>query len=242
MSASSSSAIGVKRGTGPSDDRKKRNVVISGFEKKGGFTKRVAEELELGILKVACPRGEPLVEGSESFKAYKYQYKRLCTHFRQNGSLAKKLACGELPAERVAAMDDEALMADTQRSEREQFRQEGLQEALGLVAEDSAHWTPTDNYTCPKCDHVRCIYIQTFKGSHSYDDNNQEPAITIRCTDCKYLWKEDEQEGGRLATGSFLINDRAIEDVSKKKDAEAPSLWHEEKGRREPTWLLPASS
>ncbi|CAK9009038.1 unnamed protein product [Durusdinium trenchii] len=47
------------------------------------------------------------------------------------------------------------------------------------------------------------VYIQSFKGFHSHDDNNQEPVITIRCTSCKHLWKEDEVEGGRMAAGSF---------------------------------------
>ena len=103
-----------------------------------------------------------------------------------------RLANHELEAAAVATMDDDALMADEQRSEREQFQQEGLQEALGMTVEESAHWTPSNTYTCPRCDGLQCIYIQTFKGLHQYDDNMQEPAITIRCITCKHLWKEPQ--------------------------------------------------
>lgn len=227
---------------------KKREVVIQGFEKKAGLSKRLAEELEKGVLQVACPNGELLLEGSENFKIYKSQYKRLCTHIRQNKDLVIRLANHELEAAAVATMDDDALMADEQRSVREQFRQEGLQEALGMTAEDSAHWTPSNNYTCPRCDGLQCIYIQTFKGSHQYDDNVQEPAITIRCINCKHLWKEDEVEGGRLAAGAFVIEPSVpLEDASTKSETDhqpdqSPSLWHEGEGRKAPTWLLPASA
>jgi len=248
----------LQKGTAPtrpnSGDDSKRLVVVQGFEKKSGLGKRVSEELERGVLEVACPNGERLAEGSENFKAYKSQYKRLCTHLRQNANLVKRLASGELAAKRVAAMGDEALMAESQRSELEQIRQENLHDALGITAEDSAHWTPSDNYTCPRCGSVECIYIQTIKGSHSYDDNNQEPTITIRCTACKHLWKEDEVEIGGNAAGSFAIEEpktlpKPADGVAgsatggavpAKAPTETPSLWHETERQRAPTWLLPA--
>ena len=63
-----------------------------------------------------------------------------------------RLANHDLEAAAVATMDDDALMADEQRSEREQFQQEGLQEALGMTVEESAYWTPYNTYTCPRCD------------------------------------------------------------------------------------------
>lgn len=193
-------------------------------------------------MQVACPKGEALAEGSEAFKTYKNQYKRLCTHFRRNPSLVKRISAGNLDAEKLAAMEDRELMAEEQKHDLEQFRQEGLQEALGMVAEDSAHWTPSDNYTCPRCECVKCIYIQTFNGAHGYDDNNKEPAITIRCTSCKHLWKEEEVEGGRSAAGAFSIEqpDSSAPYASSRRQAEAPALWHETAGRKEPTWLLPA--
>ena len=46
----------------------KRQVVIEGFDKKG-LGKRLAEELERGMLSVACPQGEALKEGTEQYKA-----------------------------------------------------------------------------------------------------------------------------------------------------------------------------
>jgi len=247
MTASSSSTGGTRKR--PHDDSRIRGVVVEGFLKKSGLDKRIAEGLERGVVKVVCPQGEPLSEGSEAYKAYKNQYKRLCTHLRRNGALARRLAGGELKAEQVAGLSDEALMADAQRSEREQFRHEGLQEALGIIAEDTAHWTPSDNFNCPTCESARCIYISTFRGSHGYDDNNQEPAITIRCTECKHLWKEDEVEGGRLAAGSFKIDGQAASNVDtternkavgSKDPVEKPAIWHEDADRRPPTWLLPA--
>lgn len=231
--------------------------MVQGFEKKG-CQKRVAEALERGVLHVACPNGEPLAEGSESYKVYKNQYKRLCTHLRRNGGLARRLASGELAPERAAAMADDALMCEEQRSELAQFRQESLHEALAVTAEDSAHWTPSENYTCPRCECSRCVYIQTFKGSHGYDDNNQELVMTIRCTDCKYLWKEDEVEGGRNAAGTFVLVEPTAAapqaasagssadagpsaEQPPRSRAEAPTIWGEAEGRRPPTWLLPAS-
>ncbi|CAJ1349547.1 unnamed protein product [Effrenium voratum] len=212
----------------------KRKVVIQGFDKKSGLGQSLAEALERGMLKVACPKGESL--NGEQYKAYKYQYKRLCTHLRRNGSLAEKLRSGELDPEQVASLQDEALMAESQKSELQQFRQESLQEALGITAEDSAHWTPSDQFACPRCECNKCVYIQSFKGFHSHDDNNQEPVITIRCTSCKHLWKEDEVEGGRMAAGSF----EDCNGVVKTERSEAPAIWGGE-DRAEP-WLLPASS
>eukprot|EP00933_Yihiella_yeosuensis_P031334 TRINITY_DN24898_c0_g2_i1.p1 TRINITY_DN24898_c0_g2~~TRINITY_DN24898_c0_g2_i1.p1 ORF type:complete len:256 (-),score=42.93 TRINITY_DN24898_c0_g2_i1:82-849(-) len=224
---------------------KTRQVVIQGFESKSGLGKRVAEELEEGILQVACPEGEALAEGTEQYKVYKNQYKRLCTHMRRNPALLRRLADGELKAKDVASMDDKVLMADTQKSELEQFRQEGLKEVLGQQAEESAHWTPSDQFVCPRCDCVKCVYIQLFKGFHSHDDNNQEPVITIRCTACLYLWKEDEVEGGRMAAGTLTTEEtketpygKVAEPGSRVK--EAPAIWAETDRSREPTWMLPS--
>lgn len=235
------SAAGNGLGVGP--DRKKREVVIEGFQKKSGLNKSIAEGLEAGMFKAACPNGEPLAEGSESFKAYKNQYKRLCTHLRQNKSLAQRLTSGDVPAEHAASMADDELMAEKHRNERDQLKQESLQEALGPVAEDSAHWTPSSDYTCPDCESTQCLYIQWFKGSHSYDDNNMEPVICVRCVDCKRLWKEDEVEGGRLAAGSFEGNAQQVMSTSAAASAKsgAPAIWGESQARKAPTWLLPAS-
>merc|ERR1712224_257267 len=85
------------------------------------------------------------------------------------------------------------LMGEVQRREREKHKQEGLQEALAVAAEDSPHWTPTEAYECPQCKSVNCLYLMTVKTMHAFDDNNwSEPALTVRCVDCKYLWREDE--------------------------------------------------
>eukprot|EP00434_Breviolum_minutum_P004123 symbB.v1.2.003633.t2/scaffold203.1/size271217/25 len=202
-------------------DAEKRQVVIQGFDKKSGLGKRLAEEIERGMLK-----------GSEQYKVYKFQYKRLCTHLRRNSVLAEKLRSGELQAEQLASMGDEALMAEAQKNELQQFRQEitheSLQEALGITAEESAHWTPSDNFACPRCDCDKCVYIQSFKGFHSHDDNNQEPVITIRCTACGHLWREDEVEGGRMAAGNFQGGaDTSVARPEKRsrKAPPAPSIW-----------------
>lgn len=186
------------------DDTKKREVLIQGFEKKFELGRAIAEDLECGIWRIACPNMEPLQEGSDSFKEYKSQYKRLCTHLRRSGgSLARRLANGEVRAELVASMADEALMADSQRTELEQFRQENLHEAMGVV--ETAHWTPSAEFTCPACEKTDCIYLQSYNGSHAFDDNNREPAITLRCLGCKHLWKEEEIDGGRMALGDFAV-------------------------------------
>lgn len=226
----------------PKVEDPKRQVVIDGFEKKSGLSKRVAADLERGIFEVACPAGsEKLKEGSESFKVYKNQYKRLCTHLRQNTALAKRIAAGDLRADKVAAMDDEALMGESQKKDLEQFRQESLQEALAVTAEDAAHWTPSDNYSCPRCESTKCAYIQSFKGYHGYDDNNQEPAITIRCMDCKHLWLEDEVDGGRQAAGSSaVVEEGALQ--AETAAIERPSIWADKQGTQVRDWLLPASS
>merc|ERR1719291_1142044 len=243
-------------------DGAKRRVVVDGFEKKAGVKRKVAEDLERGLHGVACPGGEPLADGSAAFKDYKTQYKRLCTHIRQNGSLATRLSSGELAGERLAAMSDEDLMAKEQRSELMQFRQEALQEALGIAAEDSGHWTPSDNYACPRCESEKCIYLQSFKGSHQYDDNNIEPVITIRCTACMHLWKEDDQEGGRLASGSLIVKDTEPPQAPPEprarqqsegatallgqareaagSDGSGPAIWRAEGLHR--SWLLPNAS
>eukprot|EP00930_Biecheleria_cincta_P091883 TRINITY_DN81568_c0_g1_i1.p1 TRINITY_DN81568_c0_g1~~TRINITY_DN81568_c0_g1_i1.p1 ORF type:complete len:285 (-),score=73.86 TRINITY_DN81568_c0_g1_i1:5-859(-) len=252
-SSAASSKPGLRtRTAAASSDSKKREVVIQGFEKRAGLGKRVAEELERGILKVACPRGEPLAD--EAYKAYKYQYKRLCTHFLRNSHLAQKLGRGELQAAEIAAMADEALMGDSQKSELQQFRQESLHEALAIEAEHSAHWTPSDQFECPKCQETKCVYIQIDTGFHSHDDNNKEPGITIRCTSCKHLWKEDEVEGGRMAAGSFVHEDElpkkaqeaastgtAEQAASAARPSEGPAIWEDGKERLR-SWLLPASS
>lgn len=227
----------------PKTDEAKREVVVRSFQ-KAGLGKRIAEELEKGVLKVACPRGEPLSEGSDSYKAYKNQFKRICTHLRQNDTLARRLASGELPASGIALMDDEALMAEKHRNELEQLRQDNLQEALGISADDTAHWTHSDNYDCPRCESNRCVYIQSFKGFHSQDDNNQEPVITIRCTVCRHLWKEDEEGGGRLAAGSFVHEEPAKGPTSScpsdsGRKPEAPAIWAGVEGREALNWLLP---
>lgn len=221
-------------------DAEKRQVVIQGFDKKSGLGKRLATEIERGMLKVACPKGESLAEGSEHYKAYKFQYKRLCTHLRRNNVLSEKLKTGELQAEQLASMADETLMAESQKEELQQFRQENLQEALGITAEDFAHWTPSDNFACPRCECDKCVYIQSFKGFHSHDDNNQEPVITIRCTACKHLWKEDEVEGGRMAAGNFeaAADPSVARPESRSKATEAPSIWGDETPAE--SWLLPA--
>ena len=104
-----------------------------------------------------------------------------------------RLANHELEAAAVATMDDDALMADEQRSERTRaIPARKPARGIGMTVEESAHWTPSNTYTCPRCDGLQCIYIQTFKGLHQYDDNMQEPAITIRCITCKHLWKEPQ--------------------------------------------------
>ncbi|CAE8637183.1 unnamed protein product [Polarella glacialis] len=229
-------------------DANKREVVVSGFQKKAGLGKRVAEELELGVFKIACPAGEPLADKSDNYKTYKYQYKRICTHLGRNSSLVQRLVDGQLPAENLPAMDDEALMADVQKNELQQFRQEGLHEALGITAEDSAHWTPSSNYTCPRCENTKCVYITVVKGFHSHDDNNQEPVITIRCTECKHLWKEDEVEGGRVCAGGFVqevaskvADNRLSASVASGTEARSrPAIWDQARSR-DPNWMLPST-
>jgi len=216
------------------DDEGKRKVVRQGFEKKAGLDQHIAELLEVGIHRVACPNGELLVEGSDCYKEYKTQYKRLSTHLRQNASLAKRLKGGDLVAEQLASMGDQDLMADTQKNEISQFQQEGLKEALGISMEDTAHWTPSSFYSCPisECGSSDCLYIQTFKGGHGYDDNNIEPAITVRCRACKHLWKEDEVDGGRLAAGS---DDSKVAGELLATSAEQPELWTQSGPRKAET-------
>jgi len=251
-------------GAATAADAKKREVVVLGFEKKG-LKRRAAEELERGIFQLCCPAGEALDEGGERFKAYKIQYKRFCTHLRRNSAIADRLAHGKVSGGALAAMDDEALMADAQRHEREQFRQEALREALGASAEDSAHWTPSDQFVCPRCESTRCVYIEMFTGSTGYDDNNREPTITIRCAVCKHLWKEDEVDGGRLAaglvdgaappggseTGGAAVPTGVAAAVAGARETApaaakqklgpppAPAIWGEGEGRKAPTWELP---
>lgn len=223
----------------PSDaDRSKRDVVVQGFERKAGLGKQTAEALERGLLRVACPLGGGLTK--ESCKEYTRQYKRLCTHLRQNPSLGKRLESGELQAESVAGLHDDELMPESHKKEREQFRQENLHEALGEAAEDSAHWTPSESFSCPRCKSDKCLYIQWNNGAHSYDDNNKEPALTLRCMDCKNLWREDEVEGGgRAAAGAFdAAADVAVLSSAVPPEEKRPALWD----RSGETWLLPASS
>lgn len=225
-------------------DAKKRAVVVSGFVKKG-LTKRLAEELEQGISDLVCPNAEPLLEGSSNYKEYKSQYKRLCTHIRQNPSLSEQLRNGVLAATRIAGMADEALMGESQRSEIEKHRLENLNDALGITPEDSAHWTHTTNFTCPSCEGTNCLYIQTFKGQHSFDDK-EELTITVRCVGCRLLWKEDEVDGGRVAVGQSAIQDLDLitsktEQVAKKqRHGDVPSIWGD--GTEKASWLLPAST
>lgn len=212
-------------------------MVRQALEKKTGLGRRLAEQIEHSIFKVACPRNEALAEGSENFKEYRNQFKRLSTHLRQNDSISKRLKTGSLQPEQLASMSDQDLLPETRKEEFSQFEREALKEALGVSAEDTAHWTPSRGYTCPLCEATDCLYIQTFKGGHSYDDNNIEPAITVRCRSCRHLWKEDEVEGGRMAAGSE--GSRVAADLQANSE-EKPEVWKEEKGRKEPTWLLPA--
>eukprot|EP00929_Paragymnodinium_shiwhaense_P007250 TRINITY_DN111186_c0_g1_i1.p1 TRINITY_DN111186_c0_g1~~TRINITY_DN111186_c0_g1_i1.p1 ORF type:complete len:317 (-),score=70.65 TRINITY_DN111186_c0_g1_i1:44-994(-) len=244
------------------EDRKRRELVIQGFERKSGLGKRTAEALERGVFKVACPNGEAL-SNKDTFKEYSRQYKRLCTHLRQNATLGERLNAGDLSGEAVAAMEDEALLSEALRSERDQFRQEGLQEAMGLAAEQFGQWTPSDDWECPVCHNTKCVYLQIVRGFHSYDDNNQEPVITIRCTECKHLWKEDEVEGGRGAAGTFVLDggdapaaakvgaaDEQASMVAVPSDKKEPALAMEEVtlhhkapliwGKTGETWMLPA--
>merc|ERR1740121_669180 len=124
-------------------------------------------------------------------------------------------------------------MADAQREQISQFREEGKREAEAVKAEDTGHWTPSAHFTCPRgCKGNQCLYIQTFKGGHGYDDNNIEPAITIRCKDCRHLWKEDEVEGGaRLAAGSeqSTVAGELLASSDKK-----PEIWRETNDRKTP--------
>ena len=74
----------------------------------------------------------------------------------------------------------------------------------------------------------------------------QEPTITIRCLTCKHLWKEDEEEGGRLAAGALVIEPFVpLEQASTKSDRQTDhrpdqslSLWHEGEGRKAVAFLL----
>jgi len=212
-------------------------VVRQGFEKKADLGKSIADAIEGGILRVACPKGEPLSDGSDQFKEYKAQYKRLSTHLRQNKSLAKRLKSGELSAAGMATMADKDLMNDSQRKEIEQFAQEGLREALGEKAEDTSHWTPTKEYVCPQCESGDCLYIQNFSNCHGYDDKEIDAAITVRCKECQHLWKEDGVDGGRLAAG--------CEGAESGKEllatsTEEPEIWRDDINRKKPTWMLPA--
>lgn len=218
-------------------DLKKREVVKQGLEKKSGLSQKIAEELEQGIFKVACPNGEPLNEGNEHFKEYKAQYKRISTHLRRNSSLLKRLKSGDLPAAGMAAMPDKELMADEQLEEISQFQQEGLREALGEMAEDTAHWTPSKDYNCPRCESTECLYIQNFSNCHGYDEKDVDAAITLRCRACRHLWKEDTQEGGRLAAG---CDSAQLGKELSAPSAEKPEIWKPDKDRKQPTWLLPA--
>jgi len=216
-------------------DEKKREVVRQGFEKKGGFEKCVAEQLEAGVWRVACPNGEALAEGSSNYKEYKNQYKRISTHLRQNASLLVRLKSGELPALDMASMADKDLMAESQLEDIKRFKEEGKKEALGISSEDTAHWTPTKSFNCPLCESDATLYIQTFKGGHGYDDNNIEPAITIRCRACRHLWKEDEVDGGRLAGGSE--GGAVAKENWRLPTAERPEMWREADTKE--SWLLP---
>lgn len=242
-SRSGTSAVG--NGGTAGADHAKRDVVIQAFQRKSGLAKRTAEDLERGILKVSCPNGQPLAK--DAYKEYTRQYKRLCTHLRQNGTIAERLSSGELKAEDIAAMSDAALTAESQLKKQEEIRQENLHDATAVKPEATAHWTPSDSYSCPKCESVKCIYIQTFKGSHSYDDNNIEPCITIRCTDCIFLWKEDEVEGGaRQSAGSSAEDNRLVPGsrtegsaaVAGKIAAELPGVTPVLWGRTGDNWML----
>lgn len=228
------------RAAAPLGDEKKRDVVRQGFEKKVGLGKCIAEELESGILKVACPKGQPLAEGSDQYKEYRAQYKRLSTHLRQNKSLAKRLKSGELAAAGMAAMADRDLMADSQREEIQQHVQDGLKEALGEKAEDTSHWTPSKDYICPHCESGDCLYIQNFSNAHGYDDKDVDAAITIRCKECRHLWKEGSVEGGRMAAGAEGAQVGRGELLA--TSAEAPEIWNNRglKNLKKPTWELPA--
>lgn len=228
---------GKVQATAALGDEKKREVVRQGFEKKAGLAKSIAEQLELGILKVSCPNGETLTEGSEQYKEYKAQYKRLSTHLRQNKSLSKRLKLGELSASGVAAMADKDLMTEVQRKEIEQFAQEGLREALGERVEDTCHWFPSKDYVCTKCESGDCLYIQNFSGGHGYDDKEVDAAITIRCKDCHHLWKEDSVDGGRLAAGSEGYTTGA---ELLAASTERPEVWRDDFNGKKVTWMLPA--
>lgn len=170
----------------------KRQAVVDGFEKKG-LKRSLAEELERGMYYVVCPKGEILAEGSNHFKEYKYQYKRICTHLRHNGALGRRLSSGDVQARKAAAMLDEELVAEDQKKEREQHRKACLQDAMGELPEHSPHWTPTRSYKCTQCHQSDCIYLQTEKAMHAFDDNNvDQPTMTVRCLGCKHVWREDE--------------------------------------------------
>lgn len=204
-------------------------------------------------MKVACPKGEPLDDGSAQLKEYKYQYKRLCTHLRRNSNLMERVKKGELAGEELASLQDNALMGEAQRSELEQFKKEGMHDALGLAAEDSAHWTPSPDYTCPRCESNDCIYLEMFTGLDHGDDNHHEATLTIRCRECKHLWKEDGEDGGRMAVGGFGQGASAASSGqpsargsgagdsasgAAKPTTAAPEIWN--KRTAEPTWMLPA--
>lgn len=231
----SSSSTAKAPGAFAEADNKKRDVVRQGFQKKAGLEVRIAEGLEKGIHQVACGKGSSLAEGSEAFKEYKAQYKRISTHLRRNDVLAKRLRTGELAPASVAAMTDQELWTDSQRKEVEQFQQEGLLEAMGERSEDTSHWVPTKEYTCPDCESTECLYIQNFSNCHGYDEKEKDAAITIRCKSCRRLWKEDSVDGGRLAAGSDSAG--AVKELL-ATSSEAPELWDTAR-KKEPTWMLP---
>merc|ERR1719333_228537 len=96
----------------PSSEQKDpRAAVVEGLQTKTSLKRPIAKELEEGIYRVSCPNSEAL--GDSRYKAalkdYNRQYKRLCTHFRNNASLAERVASGALAARQLAAMDDKAL-------------------------------------------------------------------------------------------------------------------------------------
>lgn len=197
----------------------------------------ISNQLETSIYNRACPKKQALTEGSAEYKEYKFQFKRIGTHLRQNPELILRLKGGELLAEQIVDMDDKDLLTAEKLNQKVEYEQQGLKEALGVTAEDTGHWVPSKSFTCPVCQGRDCVYIEIIKGGHG-DDNNMDPVITVRCKSCRHLWKEDELEGGRMAAGSEEGNtdDRAPAVSTRGK---RPEIWRAP-SQSAPTWLLPA--
>jgi len=169
----------------------KRIAAIGNLQKKG-IVDTVAKAIERGLY-CAATTGEKSMNDKE-YKEYQYNYKRICQHFRRNPELLKKLSTATrevlLFAESLGSLSDDKLMSEEQRVLQEQYKQEGLLEALGVDVKDDGMWTPTDVYNCQKCNSENCRYLNTILSSRK-EDQSDDPVVTVRCADCSYLWKAE---------------------------------------------------